>query len=107
MSDINSIHLTGRLGQNPEMKYFESGTVVVNFSIASDEYQGQKKGTKTNWFACRAWGKTAEYIGEYAKQGSLVFIDGRLTTENYQTTEGQKREKQIIVINELKVIDKK
>lgn len=107
MGDINSIYLTGRLGQNPEMKYFESGSVVVNFSIANDEYQGQKKGIKTNWFTCRAWAKTAEYIGEYGKQGSLIFLKGHLTTESYTNTEGQKREKTIVIVDEIKIVDKK
>jgi single-strand DNA-binding protein len=107
MSDINRVVLTGHLGNDPEMKYFESGSVVVNFSVAIDEWQGQEKGSKTIWIDCRAWGKKAEFVGDYAKKGSLVMVDGRLSVENWTSQDGTKRSKVLVLVNDLKIVDKK
>lgn len=107
MSDINFVSITGNVGQNPSLKFFDSGKCVCNFSVAVDEWAGQTKGTVTNWFDCRAWGKKAEYIGEYAKSGSLVMIGGRLGVDNYQAQDGTKRSKVYINVEEIKIVDKK
>ncbi|MCD8025170.1 MAG: single-stranded DNA-binding protein [Candidatus Gastranaerophilales bacterium] len=103
MADINSVFLSGNIGNPPEMKYFESGAVVVNFSVAVDEWRGNEKGTKTNWFDCRAWGKTAEFIGDYAKKGSLVMIGGSLTIDSFKAQDGTNRNKTVILINDIKI----
>ena len=107
MSDINNVFISGNVGQNPSLKFFDSGKCVCNFSVAVDEWAGQTKGTVTNWFDCRAWGKKAEYIGEYAKSGSLVMVGGRLGVDNYQAQDGTKRSKVYINVEEIKIVDKK
>lgn len=107
MSDINSVHITGNIGQAPEIKYFESGSVVCNFSVAVNKWQGKDKGEQTIWLDCRAWGKKADFIAEYAKSGSLVMVEGRLGVDNYKTQDGTKRTKIYINVVEIKVIDKK
>lgn len=107
MSDINNVFISGNVGQNPALKFFDSGKCVCNFSVAVDEWAGQTKGTVTNWFDCRAWGKKAEYIGEYAKSGSLVMVGGRLGVDNYQAQDGTKRSKVYINVEEIKIVDKK
>lgn len=107
MSDINNVFISGNVGQNPALKFFDSGKCVCNFSVAVDEWAGQTKGTVTNWFDCRAWGKKAEYIGEYAKSGSLVMVSGRLGVDSYTAQDGTKRSKTIINVEEIKIVDKK
>ncbi len=107
MSDINKVCITGHIGKNPEIKYFESGSVVVNFSVAVSEWAGQSKGEVTYWFDCRAWSKRAEFIGEYAKSGSLVMIEGSLKVDSYKAQDGTNRQKVYINVNEIKVVEKK
>lgn len=107
MSDINVVTITGHIGNDPEIKYFDSGSVVTNFSVAIDEWQGQEKGSKTTWIDCRAWGKRAEFIAEYVKKGSLVMICGRLSVENWQAQDGTKRSKTLVIVNEIKSVEKK
>ena len=107
MSDINNVTITGHIGSDPEMKYFDSGSVVVNFSVAIDEGPGKEKGSKTLWIDCRAWGQKAEFIGDYAKKGSLVMVDGRLSVESWTAQDGTKRSKTLVLVNEIKVVDKK
>lgn len=54
------------------MKYFESGSCVVNFSAALKEWAGANNGERTTWIDCKAWNKKAEFIAEYAKSGSIT-----------------------------------
>lgn len=107
MSDINSVFITGNLGQDPEIKYFESGKVVSNFNVAVNEYQGKDKDEKTNWISCRAWGKKAEFISEYAKTGSFVMIHGHLGVDEWQADDGTTKRKVFINVDEIKVVSKK
>lgn len=107
MSDINKVFITGNVGKDAEIRYFESGKVVVNFSVAVNEFAGQTKGIITHWFDCRAWGKKAEFIGEYAKSGCMVMIDGHLGVDSYQAQDGTNRTKVIINVDEIKIIGKK
>lgn len=107
MSDINKVCITGNIGKDPEIKYFDSGKVVVNFSVAVNEYAGQNKGIVTNWFDCRAWNKKAEFIGEYAKSGSTVMIEGRLGVDSYKAQDGTNRTKVFINVDEIKIATKK
>lgn len=107
MSDINNVCISGNVGKQPDMKYFDSGKCVVNFSVAVDEYAGQQKGEITYWFDCRAWGKKAEFIAEYAKSGSLVLVNGRLAVDSYKAQDGTNRTKVYINVDDIKIIDKK
>lgn len=107
MSDINQVCITGNIGKDPDMKYFESGSRVVNFSVAISEYAGKDKGNITTWVDCRAWGNKADFIGEYAKKGSTVMINGRLAVDSYKSQDGTNRTKTYINVNEIKLIDKK
>lgn len=107
MSDINSVHITGNIGQAPEIKYFDSGAVVCNFSVAIKEWQGKEKGEQTIWIDCRAWNKKAEFIAEYSKSGSLVMVGGRLGVDSYKAQDGTKRTKVYVNVDDIKVIDKK
>lgn len=107
MADINKVCLTGHIGKDPEIKFFDSGKCVVNFSVAVSEWAGKEKGEITHWFDCRAWGKKAEFIGEYAKSGSLVMIDGRLGVDSYKAQDGTNRTKVYINVDEIKVVEKK
>lgn len=70
---INNISITGRLGRDPEIKYFESGACLANFSVAVNR-------TKeiTDWFDCVAWEKTAEIIGKFVGKGKEIAIVGTL-----------------------------
>lgn len=101
MADINSVVLTGRVGQNPEMKYFESGTVNVSFSIAVNKWSKKDNKELTNWFKCIAWGKQAEFIGEYVKQGHAVTILGELDTDKWTDEQGNKKEKTYILVDSI------
>ena len=79
---INSVVLVGRVGQDPEMKYFESGKVKTTFSMAINRWDAKTKGEVTDWFNIELWDKLAEVAGEYVKKGKLVAVDGNLHPVN-------------------------
>lgn len=107
MSDINQVCISGNIGKKPEIKYFNSGNCVVNFSVAIKEWAGKEKGEQTLWIDCKAWNKKAEFIAEYAKSGSFVAVSGQLAADNYKAQDGTNRVKTYIVTHEIRIIDKK
>lgn len=99
---INSVVLVGRAGQDPEMRYFESGKVKTTFSVAVGRWS--KQGEKTDWFNIELWDKQAEVAGEYVKKGGLVAIDGRLSIDKWTAQDGSKRERTVVRANNLRLI---
>lgn len=107
MADINQVSISGNVGNQPEFTCFESGSMVVNFSVALKEWAGKEKGEQTLWIDCRAWGQKAEFIAEYAKSGSFVAIGGRLAVDKYKAQDGTNRVKTYILVDAIRIIDKK
>lgn len=90
---INNVTLIGRLGKDPEVRYLDNDQTVANFSLATTEKykkDGEKQ-EKTEWHSCVAWNKLAEIVEQYAKKGSLVYIEGKLQTRNWKDDSGTKR----------------
>ncbi|MFH0703361.1 MAG: single-stranded DNA-binding protein [bacterium] len=102
---INSVVLVGRAGQDPEMKYFESGKVKTAFSIAVNRWS--KEGERTDWFNIELWDKNAEIAGEYVRKGRLVGIEGKLDVSHWTDLDGTKRERFFIRANNLRLLGSK
>ena len=91
---VNKVILVGRLGRDPETRYTGGGQAVANFSVATDETYKDKSGERqkrTEWHKIVVWGKQAEIAQQYLKKGSLIFIEGRIQSREWQDKEGQKR----------------
>ena len=101
---INTVVLVGRAGQDPEMRYFESGKVKTTFSIAVSRWS--KNGETTDWFNIELWDKQAEVAGQYVKKGSLVALDGRLSIDKW-AQDGSNRERTIIRGSNLRLLGSK
>lgn len=87
---LNVVAIIGRLAASPELKTTNSGKSVCSFRIANDSgYKDASGQSQTNWLDVTAWGKTAEFICKYFHKGSLIAIDGRLQTRQYQGKSGQ------------------
>lgn len=106
MSDINTVTISGRLGNAPIIKYFETGSVTCELSVGVNKYNSKKQEEEVTWHICRAWGKKAEYISEYAKKGSVVLITGSLEKDVYEDKEGKNRANSYVLIEQIKVIPK-
>jgi single-strand DNA-binding protein len=91
---VNRVILVGRLGRDPETRYTGGGQAVANFSVATDETYKDRNGERqkrTEWHKIVVWGKQAEIAQQYLKKGSLIFIEGRIQSREWQDKEGQKR----------------
>jgi single-strand DNA-binding protein len=91
---VNKVILVGRLGRDPETRYTSGGQAVGNFSVATDETYKDRNGERqkrTEWHKIVVWGKQAEIAQQYLKKGSLIFIEGRIQSREWQDKEGQKR----------------
>lgn len=88
MAGINKVILVGRLGREPETKYFPSGDAVCNFSIATSESwkdkQSGEKREKTEWHKIVAYRRLAEICGQYLTKGKQVYIEGKLQTRSWE-----------------------
>jgi len=107
---INKAILVGRLGKDPEVKYMPDGTMVTNFTLATDEQWKDKNGEKvqkTEWHKIVTYRKLAEICGNYLVKGKLVFIEGRIQTRSWDDKEGVKRYTTEIVANDMKMLDSK
>lgn len=94
MNIKNSITLIGRLTNDIEMRYTQSGTAYSHFSVAVDRpYRKDKDGKEVkecDFINCTAWGKTAEFISKYFKKGEPIMIQGELRNQNYTNKDGVK-----------------
>ena len=84
---MNSVVLVGRAGQDPEMRYFDSGKVKTSFSVAVNRWDGKSKSEVTDWFNVELWDKVAEVAGEYVKKGTLLALEGWLKVNKWQDKE--------------------
>lgn len=105
----NKVQLIGHVGQDPEIKNFDGGRKLANFSLATNDSYTNSKGEKvdqTEWHRVTAWGKTAEIIEKYVTKGKEIVIDGKLTYRTYDDKEGVKRYLTEIVANEVLLLGK-
>lgn len=86
--------ITGRLGQEPELRYTNRDIPVLNLSIASSRQKKDANGTLSNgadWFRVTIFGRDAEIIARYGRKGSALAFNGRLQMDSYLDREGQQR----------------
>jgi single-strand DNA-binding protein len=95
MASLNVCTFTGRAGRDPETRYFESGSMVAEFSIAID---GWKRESEPLWINLKIWGKLAEVAGNYVRKGGQIAVSGQLENETW-TDKGSGEEKSKIVLN--------
>jgi single-strand DNA-binding protein len=91
---VNKVMLIGRLGNNPEIRYTNTGTAVANFNLATSENWNDKNGQRqerTEWHRVVVWGKLAELCEKYLSKGRQCFVEGRLQTRSWDDKDGNKR----------------
>lgn len=103
---LNIVHLVGRAGSNPEVRYFDNGKVLCKFNIAVN--RRSKKEDQPDWFELEIWEKTAEIAANYVKKGSLVGIQGTLKIDSWSDRNtGEQRSKPIIRVTNLDLLGSK
>lgn len=88
---LNRAILTGRLTRDPELRYTTSGTAVVQATIAVDrQFKNQQGEREADFINLVIWRKAAENFANFTHKGTLVGIDGRIQTRNYENKQGQR-----------------
>lgn len=89
---LNVVALTGRLVADPELKTTQSGNSVCTFRVAVDRsYVPQGEERQADFITVTAWRKTAEFVSKYFQKGSMISVQGRLETRQYQDKNGNNR----------------
>lgn len=107
---VNKATLIGNLGKDPEIRRLENGTAVASFSVATTESYKDTSGewkNLTEWHNIVVWRGGAEYCEKYLKKGSMVYIEGKITTRKYTDTNGIERYTTEIVANTCRLLEKK
>ena len=106
---MNNCSFVGRLGRDPETKFFQgSENSVTEFSIALDKGKN-KDGTDRGavWLTCKAWNKTGTLIADYFKKGQMIALQGSLDQEDWaDKNTGEKRSKHVLLVNRLTFLGK-
>ncbi len=103
--EINTVNLVGRAGREPDVRYFESGSTVANFTLAVNRIS---KGDEPDWFNLEIWGKQAQIAADYVKKGSLIGITGSLKIDSWKDKNtGEDRFKPVVRVDRLNLLSSK
>lgn len=88
---INRVVLTGRLTRDVDLRYTQGGAAVATFNLAVDRrFTNQQGEREADFVSCVIWRKPAENFANFFHKGSLVGIEGRIQTRNYENQQGQR-----------------
>jgi single-strand DNA-binding protein len=103
---LNVVTLVGRAGRDPEVRYFESGSVVCKLTLAVD--RARRNSDEPDWFTLEMWGKTAEVAANYVKKGSLIGVTGALKLDRWQDrSTGAERTSPVVRVDQLRLLGSK
>lgn len=102
---INRAVLTGRLTKDAELRTTQNGLSVAAFTLAVNRHSKTKG--DADFINCVIWRKAAENFCNFTSKGSLVGIDGRIQTRNYENQNGQKVYVTEIVVDSFSLLESK
>ena len=105
---MNKVILIGNLAADPDVKATPKGTYVANLRLATNTFVGKDDGgnrkEQTEFHQLVAFGKLAEFVGQYLHKGRLLYADGRLQTSSWQDTAGQKRYRTEVIVDHIELL---
>ena len=107
---VNKVLIIGRLGRDPELKYTQSGTAVCSLNVATDESYKDRDGNKvekTEWHRVSCFQKQAENCANFLAKGSLIYVEGSLTTRKWQDQQGNDKYTTKIMAERVQFLDRK
>lgn len=107
---LNRVQLIGNLTRDPELRYTPSGSPVCSFSIATNRTWTTDDGQKheeADFHRIVAWRKLAEICSQFLVKGRKVYVEGRLSTRNWTTQDGQNRSTTEVIIDDMILLDSK
>jgi single-strand DNA-binding protein len=98
--------LVGRVGGDPDVKYFESGSVKCRLTLAVNRQT--RNNDQPDWFNLELWGKQAEVAANYVRKGSLIGVSGSLKFDTWNDRNtGAARSSPVIRVERLELLGSK
>ncbi|SMC91882.1 single-stranded DNA-binding protein [Sporomusa malonica] len=104
---MNKVILVGRLAQDPEVRYTQSGKAVASFTLAVNRFGGGQGQNNADFVPVVAWEKLAETCGNNLTKGQRVLVEGRLQIRSYEANDGQKRRIAEVVAQTIEFLERK
>ncbi|MFY0644573.1 MAG: single-stranded DNA-binding protein [Bacteroidia bacterium] len=105
---VNKVILVGHLGKDPEVKYLDQNRAVANMTMATNERYTDRNGNKveqTEWHNLEMWDGLAKVAEKYLRKGSLVYVEGKIKTEEWER-DNQKHRTTRIRVNTMNMLDR-
>jgi len=109
MAGVNKVILIGHLGKDPEVRYLETGTAVVRFTLATSETftKDGRKVEQTEWHNIVMWRGLADTAAKYLQKGKQIYLEGKLRTRSFDDTAGYKKHITEIVADNFTMLGRK
>ena len=106
---MNKVIFMGRLTRDPEIRYSqgETQTAVARFSLAVDRRFKRQGDPDADFFNCTAFGRQAEFVEKYLKQGTKILLTGHVQNDNYTNKNGEKVYSVQIIAEEIEFAESK
>ncbi len=109
MADFNRVLMLGRLTRDPELQHLPNGTAKCSLRLATGRKWKDRSG-ETNEETCyvdvATWARQAENCKQYLRKGSQVFLEGRLSYQEWEGKDGSRRSKHEVVADRVQFLDK-
>ena len=105
--DFNKVIIAGRLTRDPEVKYLNSGNAFCAWGMATNRYYNDNNGERQQevcFVYCKAFGRQAEIVAEYVTQGNPLFVEGRLSFYQYESENGERRNKLSVIAEKVQLL---
>jgi len=109
---VNKVILIGNVGKDPDIRYFDNGSAVANFPVATTERgytaaNGTQIPDKTEWHNVVCWRGLAKVVEQFIKKGTQVYIEGKIRSRTYDDQNGVKRYVYEIYADNLELLGKR
>lgn len=88
---MNRVEMIGRITKDIEVRKTQTGLSVARFTVACNRPTQKGKNPEADFIGCIAWRQTADFLGNYAKKGALVSVEGSIRTSSYDRQDGTKQ----------------
>jgi single-strand DNA-binding protein len=106
---INRVVLVGRLTKDVEVRKTQTGLSVASFTVACDRRgsRSQDNQQTADFINCVAWRQSADFLGQYARKGAMVGVEGRISTRSYDRNDGTKAYVTEVVCDNVNLLESK
>lgn len=109
---VNKVILVGNVGKDPDVKYFDNGSAVANFTLATTERgytaaNGTQIPERTEWHNVVCWRGLAKVVEQFVKKGTQLYLEGKIRSRTYDDANGVKRYVSEIYVDNLELLGRR